>query len=444
MAARQFSNVAVETTLSSGIAGGASSLTVVSATGWPAAPFILVIEPDLANEELILVGAKAGAVFSSLTRGFGGTSDVGHSAGDDIKHVMVGEDLALTYTHVHKPGTDDTAAVTHADILSLDADDHHTEVHTVESTGPHAQSGLAAGEVLKASGAAAFDFGVLAHTDLDTVGVDDHHTEDHAARHADGGADELDGDDLASGAAVVDSVLTADGAGAATWEDRTGYRFSQTIKFTGSGSFTKATYPGLRMVVIHAVGSGGGGGGVGSTISTEVRAGAGGGGGGYGRSQVLASALSASETVTVGAGGAGGVGNADGADGNDSSVGAHASGRAGERGRLGVAIGVGKVQPGATPGEGLDGSTGDVIRRGGSGDSGLASGVSDRFQGGQGGTSGFGGGGGRGASVSTAATNGAVGGEFGGGGGGAGARQSQSAQNGGAGGAGIVLIDLYH
>lgn len=133
MAARQFSNIAVETTLSSGIAGGASSLTVVSATGWPAAPFILVIEPGLGNEELILVGAKAGAVFSSLTRGFGGTSDVGHSAGDVIKHVIVGEDLALTYTHVHKPGTDDTAAVTHADILASGVDDHHNEAHTVVS-----------------------------------------------------------------------------------------------------------------------------------------------------------------------------------------------------------------------------------------------------------------------------------------------------------------------
>ena len=44
------------------------------------------------------------------------------------------------------------------------------------------------------------------------------HAEDHAARHADGGADELDAADLASGAASDGHVLTADGAGGAAWE----------------------------------------------------------------------------------------------------------------------------------------------------------------------------------------------------------------------------------
>ena len=44
------------------------------------------------------------------------------------------------------------------------------------------------------------------------------HAEDHAARHGDGGADELDAADLASGAAADGHVLTADGAGAAAWE----------------------------------------------------------------------------------------------------------------------------------------------------------------------------------------------------------------------------------
>ena len=44
------------------------------------------------------------------------------------------------------------------------------------------------------------------------------HAEDHAARHADGGADELDAADLASGAATDGHVLTADGAGGAAWE----------------------------------------------------------------------------------------------------------------------------------------------------------------------------------------------------------------------------------
>ncbi len=146
MAARQYSNIAVSTTLSSGIAAGASSLTVVSATGWPAAPFILVIEPDLAGEELILVGAKAGAVFSSLTRGFGGTSDVAHNATDVIKHVVVAEDHSLVFSHVHVPGTDDTAQLSHDDLSAVSIDDHHAQLH--------AAAHLAAGgdPVLHASG----------------------------------------------------------------------------------------------------------------------------------------------------------------------------------------------------------------------------------------------------------------------------------------------------
>ena len=124
MVARKFSNIAVVTTLSSGITDVAATLTVVSATGWPAAPFILVIEPDLANEELILVGAKAGAVFSSLTRGFGGTTGAAHNAADVIKHVTVAEDHSLVTSHVHVPGTDDTTQVDHGGLGGLSDDDH--------------------------------------------------------------------------------------------------------------------------------------------------------------------------------------------------------------------------------------------------------------------------------------------------------------------------------
>ena len=48
-----------------------------------------------------------------------------------------------------------------------------------------------------------------------------HHNEDHAARHADGGADELAVQDLASDAATDGQVAKADGAGAVAFEDDT-------------------------------------------------------------------------------------------------------------------------------------------------------------------------------------------------------------------------------
>ncbi len=124
MVARKFSNTAVATTLSAGIGAGDGSLVVLSATGWPSAPFILVIEPDLGNEELILVGSKSGTSFTSLTRGFGGTSAVAHNAASVIKHVAVAEDHSLTFTHVHVPGTDDTTQVDHGGLGGLSDDDH--------------------------------------------------------------------------------------------------------------------------------------------------------------------------------------------------------------------------------------------------------------------------------------------------------------------------------
>lgn len=48
----------------------------------------------------------------------------------------------------------------------LGTDLHHTEVHVVNSTGPHAEAGLTIGHVLRASGAAAFAFAALAITDI--------------------------------------------------------------------------------------------------------------------------------------------------------------------------------------------------------------------------------------------------------------------------------------
>jgi len=48
-----------------------------------------------------------------------------------------------------------------------------------------------------------------------------HHNQDHAARHADGGADELAVQDLASDAATDGQIAKADGAGGVAFEDDT-------------------------------------------------------------------------------------------------------------------------------------------------------------------------------------------------------------------------------
>lgn len=83
-----FSNTAVDTTLNGAITNVATSLVVVSATGYPAVPFNIQIE-----NEVIRVGAKSGTTFSTLTRGYDGTTGVSHVDGSAVSHVVIAEDV---------------------------------------------------------------------------------------------------------------------------------------------------------------------------------------------------------------------------------------------------------------------------------------------------------------------------------------------------------------
>src|SRR5947209_1743930 len=68
------------TTLSAGINAVVTSLAVSSATGFPSSPDFVV----KVGSELILVGAVAGTTYSSLTRGYDGTTAASHSSGDSV------------------------------------------------------------------------------------------------------------------------------------------------------------------------------------------------------------------------------------------------------------------------------------------------------------------------------------------------------------------------
>jgi len=111
---------------------------------------------------------------------------------------------------------------------------------------------------------------------------------------------------------ALQAKVGVDGSAVTTSIDyqlNTGYRYHSTVYFTSSSTFTKASYPWLRAIRVKIVGGGGGGAAATRTSgSTGRNSRGGGGGGGYAEKWITDIAgLSASETVTVGAGGAGGV-----------------------------------------------------------------------------------------------------------------------------------------
>lgn len=195
--------------------------------------------------------------------------------------------------------------------------------------------------------------------------------------------------------------------------------------FTGSGTYTKPS--GAKKVFVQAWGAGGGGG----RANTSADRGAGGGGGAYKEFWFDASAVSATETVTIGAGGAGGSATPqDGADGGNTTFGSllTAYGGGGGQGANSApvfggggggsmakgAVGGGAGSPGAPlAGEGASGAAGTAGEYSGGGGANTSAGGASHYGGGggggasngAGGTSVFGGGGGAG-NASGAATNG--------------------------------------
>jgi hypothetical protein len=104
---RLFSSTSVETTLASGINSSVTSMTVASGTGSallggvtldPAVggiypdQFTVAIDPDTTSEEIVFIVASASDTFT-IVRGQAGTSQISHSAGATVKHVLTSDDL---------------------------------------------------------------------------------------------------------------------------------------------------------------------------------------------------------------------------------------------------------------------------------------------------------------------------------------------------------------
>lgn len=95
-----YSNTAVETTLSGSVTNSGTSITVGSTTGFPVTfPYTLVLDYGAANEEVVNVTGLAGSTLT-IERGQDGTSGQAHSAGAVVVHALVARDAREPQEHI--------------------------------------------------------------------------------------------------------------------------------------------------------------------------------------------------------------------------------------------------------------------------------------------------------------------------------------------------------
>lgn len=197
--------------------------------------------------------------------------------------------------------------------------------------------------------------------------------------------------------------------------------------FTSNGTYTKPA--GVVAADIEVMGSGGAGGGHSTAGGTGD--GGNGGAGGYARKLVAGTAIGATETVTVPAGGTG-VLSGNGNNGATTSFGAHVSATGGNGG----AVNAGGGAANGASGSGGSGSSGDINVPGQPGQLFAGSDVDNR-----GGDTMWGVGGNHGQTPS--GSNGSAGSGFGAGGGGA-AGDGSSERTGGNGAPGLCVVTEYY
>ena len=106
MTTRNYSSRSQQTTLTSAVTAGASTMVVQSGTalmGGQSIPagttFTIVIDPDTAIEEIVDATAVSTNTLS-ITRGIDGSSAQGHSAGAVVRHMAIGRDYRESNAHI--------------------------------------------------------------------------------------------------------------------------------------------------------------------------------------------------------------------------------------------------------------------------------------------------------------------------------------------------------
>lgn len=90
---RNYSNTAPPVALTVAATNVATTLTVASTTGYPAAPFLLGLERGTANEEVCLCTSLTATAFT-VTRGYDNTTAKTHAIGTSVEHTVAAIDYA--------------------------------------------------------------------------------------------------------------------------------------------------------------------------------------------------------------------------------------------------------------------------------------------------------------------------------------------------------------
>lgn len=104
MAARNYTNTHVATTLSGSINSSTTSITPTSLTGLPASyPYMLILDYGTAQIEVVRVDGVAGANLT-VVRGQDGTLAQSHTAGATVVHGVVAADVKEPQDHIYASG----------------------------------------------------------------------------------------------------------------------------------------------------------------------------------------------------------------------------------------------------------------------------------------------------------------------------------------------------
>lgn len=97
--ARNFSSNAVTATLVAPVSDSATGLTVSTTTGWPSAPFTLILDKDQSTEEVVTATGVSGSNIT-VTRGEDGTAAVAHDLGATVHHGVSARDFREPALHI--------------------------------------------------------------------------------------------------------------------------------------------------------------------------------------------------------------------------------------------------------------------------------------------------------------------------------------------------------